>query len=144
MKITEYALSRKTVAYFAVLILIGGGLWSYQWLGKLEFPAFTIKTAVVSTSYPGATAVEVEEEVTDRLEQAAQELSQVKEIRSISRAGLSIIYVDIKHEYARQEIPQIWDELRRKISDAQRNLPPGASPSLVNDDFGDVYGVFSP
>ena len=142
MKITEFAISKKTVSYFLVLIIIGGGLWSYQKLGKLEFPTFTIKTAVVTTPYTGASATEVEQEVTDRLEKAVQQLSQIKEVRSISQTGRSIIYVDIKNEYDSQAIPQIWDELRRKISDAQPFLPPGAGPSMVNDDFGDVYGVF--
>ena len=108
-----------------VLILLGGGLWSYQHLGKLEFPSFTIKTAVVSTPYPGATAREVEQEVTDRVEKAVQQLSQVKKIRSISRTGVSIIYVDIKDKYDSGAIPQVWDELRRKVTDIQPYLPPG-------------------
>ncbi len=142
MKITEYAITKKTVSYFAALILLGGGLWSYQKLGKLEFPTFTIKTAVVSTPYPGASAIEVEQEVTDRLEKAVQQLSQIDKVRSISKAGLSIIYVDIRREYDSRAMPQIWDELRRKVADVQGRLPPGAGPSVVNDDFGDVYGVF--
>lgn len=142
MKITEYAITKKTVSYFFVLVLVGGGLWSYQNLGKLEFPTFTIKTALVSTPYPGASAGEVEQEVTERLEKAIQQMSQVKHIRSISRPGVSIIYVDVKNQYDTQAIPQIWDELRRKVGDSQPFLPPGAGPSLVNDDFGDVYGVF--
>jgi len=142
MKITEFAITKKTVSYFIVLILIGGGILSYQGLGQLEFPSFTIKTAVVATSYPGASAVEVEQEVTDRIETAIQQMSQVDEVRSISQTGLSIIYVDIKNQYFSDAIPQIWDELRRKVSDIQVQLPPGAGPSMVNDDFGDVYGVF--
>lgn len=142
MKITEYAISKKTVSYFLTLIIIGGGLLSYQRLGKLEFPTFTIKTAVVSTPYPGASTKEVEQEVTDRIEKAVQQMSQIKKIRSISRAGLSIIYVDIKNMFPSKGMPQIWDELRRKVSDVQGRLPQGAGPSLVNDDFGDVYGVF--
>ncbi len=142
MKVTEYAISKKTVAYFVILILVGGGVWAYEKVGKLEFPTFTIKTALVSTAYPGASAEEVEPEVTDRLEKAVQQLSQIKKVRSISRAGSSIIYVDIKDKYDSSAIPQIWDELRRKISDAQALLPSGAGPSIVNDDFGDVYGVF--
>ena len=80
--------------------------------------------------------------MTDRLEKAVQGMSQVKEVRSISRTGMSIIYVDIKDHYFSDAIPQIWDELRRKISDVQGQLPPGAGPAMVNDDFGDVYGVF--
>ena len=142
MKITEYALSKKVVSYFAILILIFGGIWSYRNLGKLEFPTFTIKTAVVVTPYTGATAKEVEQEVTDRLEKAVQELSQIDEVRSISQHGLSIIYVDIKTTYDTDQMPQIWDELRRKVNDARAYLPPGAGPSVVNDDFGDVYGIF--
>ena len=142
MKITEYALSKKTVSYFLVLILVGGGIWAYQGLGQLEFPSFTIKTAVVATPYPGASAEEVEQEVTDLIETAIQQMSQVDEVRSISQTGLSIIYVDIKNKYFTDAIPQIWDELRRKVSDAAIQLPPGAGPSMVNDDFGDVYGVF--
>lgn len=142
MKITEYSLSNKTVAYFAILILILGGLWSYRKLGKLEFPTFTIKTAVISTPYSGATSEQVEQEVTERLEKAVQKLSQIDEVRSISQPGVSIIYVDIIKTYDSSEMPQIWDELRRKVHDAQSYLPPGAGPSIVNDDFGDVYGVF--
>ncbi len=142
MKITEQTLSKKTVSYFAILILVFGGLWSYQKLGKLEFPTFTIKTAIVITSYPGATAEEVEKEVTDRLEKAVQALSQIDKVRSISQAGLSILYVDILKSYNTDQIPQIWDELRRKVSDAQAQLPPGAGPSMVDDDFSDVYGIF--
>ena len=142
MKITEFAITKKTISYFLVLILVGGGIWAYQGLGQLEFPSFTIKTAVVATPYPGASAEEVEQEVTDRIETAIQQMSQVDEVRSISQTGLSIIYVDIKNKYFTDAIPQIWDELRRKVSDAQIQLPQGAGPSMVNDDFGDVYGVF--
>lgn len=142
MKITQYAISKKTVAYFLVMILIGGGILAYKGLGQLEFPSFTIKTAVVVTRYPGASAKEVEQEVTDRIETAIQQMSQVKEVRSISQTGRSIIYVDIKNHYFSDAIPQIWDELRRKVSDIQGRLPSGAGPSVVNDDFGDVYGIF--
>ena len=141
MKITQYAISKKTVSYFLVTILIGGGILAYQGLGRLEFPSFTIKTAVVATPYPGASAEEVEQEITDRIETAIQQMSQVKEVRSISQTGLSIIYVDIKNTYFSEAIPQIWDELRRKVSDIQNQLPPSAGPVMVNDDFGDVYGV---
>ena len=141
MKITEYAIQNKTVSFVLAVLIVFGGIYSYEKLGRLEFPAFTIKTALIMTPYSGATAAEVEEEVTDRLETAVQQLSQIKEVRSISRAGLSIIYVDIKDSFMNKDMPQIWDELRRKISDAQIYLPQGAGPSIVNDDFGDEYGV---
>ena len=141
MNLTEYAIEKKTVSFTFVILLIVGGLVSYQKLGKLEFPTFTIKSSVVMTQYPGATPLEVEQEVTDPLETAIQQLAQVDEIRSISKAGMSIIFVDIKDDYLNNEVPQIWDELRRKVSDIQIQLPPGAGPSNVLDDFGDEYGV---
>jgi multidrug efflux pump subunit AcrB len=142
MKITQFVLSKKLVAYVLTIIIIGGGILCYQNMGRLEFPTFTIKTALVITPYPGASAKEVEQEVTDLIERSAQRLSQVEEVRSISRAGLSIVYVDLKDKYIAKDIPQVWDELRRKIGDVQSSLPPGAIKSTVNDDFGDEYGVF--
>jgi len=142
MKITEFTLSKKLVAYVLTIIIMGGGVLCYQNMGRLEFPTFTIKTALVITPYPGASAKKVEQEVTDLIERSAQKLSQVKEVRSISRAGLSIVYVDLKDKYITKDIPQVWDELRRKIGDVQSSLPPGAIESTVNDDFGDEYGVF--
>jgi len=142
MKITELALNKKLVSYVLTLILIAGGLIAYKDMGRLEFPTFTIKTAVIMTPYPGASAREVEQEVTDLVEQAVQQLSQIKEVRSLSKAGLSIVYADLKDKYSSQGIPQVWDELRRKVSDVQIKFPPGAGQSRVNDDFGDEYGVF--
>ncbi len=124
------------------ILLIAAGLLSYQKLGRLENPDFTIKTALVVTTYPGASPAEVEEEVTDPIEEAVQSMSQLKEVYSTSMESVSIVYVDVKDTYNSTELPQIWDELRRKISDMQGELPPGAGPSVVNDDFGDVYGVF--
>jgi multidrug efflux pump subunit AcrB len=142
MKIAEYALKKSTVLYFATVLLIAGGILSYQRLGRLEDPEFTIKIAVVTTLYPGASALEVEEEITDRLETAIQQLKQLDNVRSISREGVSIIFVEIQDRYDTSELPQIWDELRRKVNDVQGTLPQGTYPSVVNDDFGDVYGVF--
>jgi len=142
MKITQVALNKRLIFYVLTLILFAGGLMTYKDMGRLEFPTFTIKTAVIMTQYPGASAKEVEQEVTDLIEQSVQQLAQIKEVRSLSRPGVSIVYADLKEQYASKAIPQIWDELRRKVSDAQKSLPPGAGKSLVNDDFGDEYGVF--
>jgi multidrug efflux pump subunit AcrB len=111
-------------------------------MSRLEDPEFTIKDALVITPYPGASAMEVEEEVTDNIELAIQQLAQLDEIESKSERGLSTITVSIKNKYDIDTLPQVWDELRRKVGDAQRGLPPGAGPSLVVDDYGDVFGVF--
>jgi multidrug efflux pump subunit AcrB len=142
MSIAAYAIRKKTITLVFVFLIAVLGADAYNKLGRLEDPAFTIKTAVIVTPYPGASAREVEEEVTERMESAAQQLPQVKRVRSVSQAGRSTVFVDIKDRYTAQNLPQVWDELRRKVSDAQRYLPPGAQPSLVNDDYGDVYGVF--
>lgn len=137
-----FALKKRTVMVVMTLLMIVAGLVSYQKLGRLENPDFTIKTALVVTQYPGASPAEVEEEVTDPIEEAIQAMGQIKEIYSTSQAGLSMVYVDIQDTYASAELPQIWDELRRKVGDMQGSLPPGAGTSIVNDDFGDVFGVF--
>lgn len=142
MNIAEISIQKKTFILVLTLCLIGIGIFSYEKLGRLEDPEYTIKTAVVVTQYPGATPLEVEQEVTDPLERAIQQLGQLDEVRSFSRDGLSFIYVDIKDNFDKDDLPQIWDELRRKVSAGQADLPPGAGPSMVNDDFGDVYGVF--
>ncbi len=142
MNLGEHAIQKKTITLMFVLLLIGGGFLSYENLGRLEDPEFTIKEALVSTYYPGASPTEVEEEVTDVIETAIQQMGQVDKVTSVSRAGMSIITVEMKDIYDKHTLPQVWDELRRKVGDAQGQLPPGAGPSHVNDDFGDVYGVF--
>lgn len=142
MNLTRLSIDRRTVSYILTLLLVTGGILSYQNLGRLEFPKFTIKTALVMTRYPGATALEVEQEVTDPMEIAVQQLSQIDEVRSMSKPGLSVVYVDIKDKYMSPDIPQVWDELRRQVNDLAPNLPPGIKPPVVNDDWGDEYGVF--
>lgn len=137
-----FALKKRTVMVVMTILLVAAGFVSYQKLGRLENPDFTIKTALVVTQYPGASPAEVEEEVTDPIEESIQSMSQLKEVYSTSQEGLSLIYVDIQDRYKTKELPQIWDELRRKVGDVQGELPPGAAASVVNDDFGDVYGVF--
>ncbi|MFQ5728753.1 MAG: efflux RND transporter permease subunit [Waddliaceae bacterium] len=136
----KYAIENRAVTYFVVAIMFFGGIASFFSLGQLEDPVFTIKTAVINTKYPGASPEEVELEVTDPLEKAIQELTQLKKIYSTSKAGESMIKVDIKDEYWSEKLPQIWDELRKKIRDASEKLPPGVETPVVSDDFGFVYG----
>jgi len=138
----ELALRNKTSTLVFVVLIVVGGLLAYKGLSRLEDPEFTIKDALVITAYPGATAQEVEEEVTDVVETAVKELGQIKHVESTSSPGRSIVTVTIKAQYDKRTLPQVWDELRRKVNDAQRRLPPGAGPSLVLDDFGDVFGIF--
>ena len=140
MDIAGFAIRKKTVTLVLTAAIAVGGVVSFMGLGQLEDPEFTIFTAIVQTSYPGASPEEVELEVTDRLETAIQTMGQVEHVTSISRAGLSLVIVDLYSHTDQEKIPQAWDELRRKVGDIQRALPPGAGPSVVNDDWGDVYG----
>lgn len=142
MQLTEYTLKNRTVSWMAVILLVIGGVLSFTQLGRLEDPAFTIKQAMIITQYPGASAQEVEEEVTLPIEHALQQLPYVDTVRSMSTAGLSQIDVEMKSIYRKQELAQIWDELRRKVRDIQADLPPGVQTPSINDDFGDVFGVY--
>jgi multidrug efflux pump subunit AcrB len=142
MNFAKVALDNKVTTLVLTVMTVLGGMMTYQSLGRLEDPEFTIKDALVITAYPGATALEVEEEVSDELERAVQMLSQLHELESKSERGLSTLTVTVQDRFDADSLPQVWDELRRKIGDAQGDLPPGAGPSLVVDDFGDVYGIF--
>lgn len=142
MDIASIAIKNRVVTLVLTGAMIVAGLLAYNDMSRLEDPEFTIKDALVITPYPGASALEVEQEVGDRLEKAVQQLGQLERVRSKSERGLSTLTVTIKERYDSQTLPQVWDELRRKIGDAQRGLPPGAGPSIVLDDYGDVYSVF--
>ena len=142
MNLAAWALRNRTTTLVLTAVMLIGGIQAYQGLSRLEDPEFTIKDALVNTPYPGATAAEVEEEVSDRIEKAVQQLGQLDWIESTSYWGMSQIKAHIKDQYDKNALPQVWDELRRKVNDVQGQLPPGAGPSVVNDDFGDVWGVF--
>ncbi|MGD8312417.1 MAG: efflux RND transporter permease subunit, partial [Gammaproteobacteria bacterium] len=142
MNIAQFFIERRVVTLVLTLVMLGAGVLSYQDLSRLEDPEYTIKDALVVTPYPGASAAEVEEEVSDRLEKAAQEMGQLKRVVSKSDRGLSTLTVTIKDKFQKEDLQQVWDELRRKIGDAQGDLPPGSGTSTVVDDYGDVYGIF--
>lgn len=114
---------------------------AYFGLGRLEDPQFTLKQALIITSYPGASPLQVEEEVSYPIENAIQQLPYVDHVTSISTSGTSQIMVEMKGIYRAKELKQIWDELRRKVHDLTPALPPGVQAPVVNDDFGDVYGM---
>ena len=142
MNIAEYSVTKKVTTWLFIILMLGGGATALQEISRLEDPEFTIKEAKVYTLYPGATPQEVEREVTYHIEDAVQQLQQLKRVESISQSGFSEVTVKIKDKYKKPDFPNIWDELRRKITDAQSLLPPGAQTSVVFDDFGDVFGLF--
>ncbi|SDJ51299.1 efflux RND transporter permease subunit [Microbulbifer yueqingensis] len=142
MKISEVFIRQPVYSWLLMLVCLVGGLWGIADIGRLEDPAFTIKEARVFTAYPGASARQVEEEVTEKLEVAIQQMGQLDRLTSSSRAGMSEIRVRIKDNYDSDQLPQIWDELRRKVNDAHAQLPRGAMPPVINDDFGEVFGIY--
>ena len=142
MKLVKYFLSKKPVTILLLVLVLAGGLLAYVKMGKLEDAPFTIKQALVLTHYPGASPSEVQSQVTDVLEESIQALGELYYLKTENRAGLSKITVYVKKETRADEMQQLWDKLRRKVSDVQSKLPEGAGPSVVNDDFGDVLGVF--
>jgi len=143
MNVGEYSVRRPVISWLLIIILVGGGIWAFDNMGKLEDPAFTIKLAKIITLYPGATAQQVQDEVTYHIEDAIQRMEQVKGIKmSISRPGMSDILIEFKDKYRAQDFPNIYDELRRKVADMRAKLPPGAQEPMIIDEFGDVYGVY--
>lgn len=131
------------VVFIAMLFALVGGGVAYRNIGRLEDPEFTIKEALIITPYPGASAEEVAKEVTNPIESACQQLGQLRRVQSESTRGMSIVTAVIQDRYHRDSIPQVWDELRRKVADVQTQLPPAVrGTSMVVDDFGDVYGIF--
>ncbi|MBY6198156.1 efflux RND transporter permease subunit [Vibrio hangzhouensis] len=144
MNIANFTIAKRTSVWVLIALTLIGGYISYLKLGRFEDPEFVIRQAVIVTPYPGATAQEVSDEVTDVVEGALQSLQEVKEITSVSKQGMSEVTVEIKREFSNNEaeLQQVWDKVRRKIGDAERSLPPGTGQPIVNDDFADVFAQF--
>jgi multidrug efflux pump subunit AcrB len=141
MDIAEYSIKKSIITWMIIMIVFVGGTLAYFKLPRYEDPEFTIKEALVKTQYPGGTPIEIDNEITDKLEKAVQQLGQLDYIESTSKPGNSELNIIIQKKYTRDDLPQIWDELRRKVNDAQIKLPPGSQSPIVIDDYGDVYGM---
>ncbi len=142
MNYSKWALDNRNLINFLVLCLVVGGFFAYNAMSKLEDPEIKVRQAMVVTTYPGASAHQVELQVTDPLEKSIREMAAVDYVQSQSYADLSLITVELKTTTPPGEVEQEWDMLRRKVDNAQSQLPADASTSVVKDDFGDVYGMF--
>lgn len=142
MNLAEYALNNKALVKFFIAVLVIGGVFAFNSMSKLEDPEIKVKQAMVVTVYPGASAHQVELEVTDVLEKSIRSMGAIGSIESKSMADLSMITVELESTVGPDELEQKWDILRRKVTNAQTQLPDGARASVVMDDFGDVYGMF--
>lgn len=143
MNLAEITIKNQLLSTIAILLALYGGWNAYKTMPRFEDPEFTIRSALVFTQYPGASPEEVAREVTEPLESALQQMPEVDAIRAKSSAGLSEITVDIKYEFSKskEDLQLIWTKLRNKVDDAKRSLPQDAYPPVVNDDFGDLYGL---
>ena len=142
MKFIDYSIKNTIVVRFMVILLVIGGLFSYMKLGKLEDPEFKIKEALVVTLYPNADAHSVELQVTTKIEEALQKIPNIEFLQSTSKPGYSQVKIKLKESVPSKDLEQYWDKLRKKINDSRINLPVGALPPVVLDDYGAVYGIF--
>jgi len=142
INISQWAFRNRNLIYFFIAVLVAGGILSCYQMSKLEDPEVKVKLAMVVTTYPGASAHQVELEVTDVLEKSIRTMGDIDNIESYSYNDLSLIQVELRSTVKDEYVEQHWDMLRRKVSDAQASLPKGVSPPMVKDDFGHVFGMF--
>lgn len=142
MNLSEYALNNRALIKFLIVVLVGGGIFSFVSMSKLEDPEIKVKQALVVTVYPGASSYKVELEVTDILEKEIRAMGDIASVESKSMNDLSIIRVELESTVAPDQLEQKWDILRRRVTNAASQLPEGCVVPVVKDDFGDVYGMF--
>ena len=142
MNISRYSISRPSVIGFFLAVMLLGGIYAFWALGKREDSTFIIKSAVVVCPYPGATPEEVETLITEPLERKIRTLSSVHKITSESHFGYARLMVELHSATPPTQIPQLWDELRRKVDAVRSELPKGIGEITIADDFGDVYGLY--
>ncbi|MDN4059083.1 efflux RND transporter permease subunit [Massilia sp. YIM B02769] len=138
--LSRWALEHIPLTRFLIAALLLGGIFSYQQLGQDEDPPFTFRVMVVKALWPGATAVQVAEQVTDKLERKLQETPHVDKIRSFSKPGETTILIELRESTPPQDVPDSWYQVRKKIGDIQGTLPQGVIGPFFNDEFGDTYG----
>ena len=138
MSLTQYAISNNRITIAVTVILLLSGMMAYVALPKEQDPGFIVRTAVITTVFPGASPERGEQLVTDKIEKKAQEMPEVDNITSESRTGISIINVNFLESY--KDMRPIYDSLRRKVDDVKSELPKGINGPIVNDEFGDVFG----
>ena len=142
MNISKWALNRGVLINAFVAVLIIGGLWAFTQMPKLEDPAVRVKQALVVATYPGASAHQVELELTDPIEKSIRQMPGIDHVESSSYADMTIITVELHPTVKDDELEQQWDLLRRKVENIKPSLPKGSQVMTVADDFGDVYGMF--
>lgn len=140
LNLAEWAIRHKQIVYFFIIAIITGGLWSYFHLGRSEDPDFTIRQAVVTAAWPGASAQQITQQVTDPLEKKLQDTKGLDYIKSFTHDGKTVIYVNLKDSVPKEEMQTRWHEIRNLVNDEWGSLPSGVMGPYINDRFNDVYG----
>ena len=141
LNLSAWALRHQSFVAYLVTVFMIGGFIAYLTLGRAEDPDFTIKTMIVSAEWPGATAREMELQVTDRLEKKLQETPWLDFVQSYSKPGKSFIFVNLKDYTPNKDVPNAWYQVRKKLGDINGDLPDGVTGPYFNDEFGDVFGT---
>ena len=139
--VSEWALRHRSLVVFFMIICAVAGITSYLELGREEDPEFAINTMIVQTAWPGASTADMMEQVTDRIEKKLQETPRLDYLKSYTKPGLSVVYVNVLDSTDAKELPAIWYQVRKKVADIRPTLPQGIQGPSFNDEFGDVYGV---
>lgn len=140
LNLAEWAIRHKQIVYFFIIAIITGGLWSYFHLGRSEDPDFTIRQAVVTAAWPGASAQQITQQVTDPLEKKLQDTKGLDYVKSFTHDGKTVIYVNLKDSVPKEEMQTRWHEIRNLVNDEWGSLPSGVMGPYINDRFDDVYG----
>ncbi|NJO24361.1 MAG: efflux RND transporter permease subunit [Sphingomonadales bacterium] len=139
--LSEWALRNKSFVVYLMLIAAVAGAWAYGKLGREEDPPFTIKTMIVKTVWPGATAIDTLRQVTDRIEMKLEELPFLDFVKSYTKPGESVVFVNLKDTVPAKTVPELWYQVRKKIDDIRHALPSGVNGPFFNDEFGDTYSL---
>jgi multidrug efflux pump len=140
LNLSRWALEHIPFIRYLMVVLMLGGIFSYANLGQDEDPPFTFRAMVIRAYWPGASALQVAEQVTDKLEKKLQETPFIDKIRSYSKPGETLIIIELRESTPPKEVPQTWYQVRKKIGDIRPTLPSGVQGPYFNDEFGDTYG----
>jgi len=139
--LSEWAIQHRTLVVYFMAVSLVAGFGAYRTLGRNEDPEFTVKKMLVVTEWPGATQQEMMEQITDRIEKKLQETPSLDYVKSFTQAGKSTVYVVLRESTPKQDVPDIWYQVRKKVGDIKNTLPPGVAGPFFNDEFGDTYGI---
>lgn len=140
LNLSEWALRHQALVLYFMVMLMVSGLWAYTQLGQKEDPEFTFKAMLVQTYWPGAKAVEVEQQISDRLEEKLQEMPEIKYVQSYSKPGESLLLITLREDVPARNVPSLWYQVRKKLGDVRSSLPGTTQGPFFNDEFGDTFG----